>query len=122
MSIFRNLLVLAGTTAAGGALLLAPAASASASTSSARAAVTGVEQLQINGSFFVQDDDGSSKPTARSNFSRTVFLSTSHPKETVRFDSACAGDEVRGQLALQVIRLSDGRVHVQDAPGALGLR
>jgi hypothetical protein len=120
MSFIRNMLALAGSTAATGALLLAPAASAAPSAGAAT--LTGAEQLQISGSFTTRDDDGSSRPTARSDFSRTVFLSASHRSETVLFNSACAGDEVRGELALQLILLSDGRVYVQDAPGGLGLK
>jgi hypothetical protein len=114
LSMLRRTLALAGTTAATAALLLGPATAASAATSA--------EAMQISGSFFVVDDDGSSKPTARSDFSKTVFLTASSPRQTVVFNSACAGGEVHGQLALELILLSDGRVYVQDAPGGLGLK
>jgi hypothetical protein len=105
-----------------GAGLLAFAAGIVAGPVGQASAAVDTEIVQISGSFFVVDDDVFSDPTASSSFSAQVALSPSHSRQTIVFPSACAGDEVRAELRLELIRLSDGRVYVQDAPGGLGLQ
>lgn len=110
----RMLLAVGSTAAVGAGLLLGAAGPASAATT---------ETVTISGGFVVRDDDFGSDPTVSSPFSATVVLSEAQPRQSITFHSACAGREVRGELRLEVIRLADGQVYVQDGPGGhLGLQ
>jgi hypothetical protein len=106
---FRRIITLAGAFLAGAVLLVGPSSAASASPAVPE------QQVTISVSFVVTDDDDFSNPQVSSIFSKTVFVSAANPRTFVVFKSACAGDEVRGELALQIDRLSNGAVFVQDS-------
>ena len=117
MSIYRRTLALAAATAAVAGVVLGSVAPASAAPNT--------EVIRISGSFFLIDDDFDFDSTKSSSFTKLVALDPVHSRQTVVIptpESGCAGGEVRAELRLDLLRLSDGRVRVQDAAGGLGLQ
>jgi hypothetical protein len=117
MSKFHRI-ALAAVALAGTVLLAAPAGSASA------AAASSERKVVIDVTFTVTDDDIFSDTTVTSHRTQTVFVSDASPVTTAVFKSDCAGDEVRGELALRIGLRSNGAVYVDDSVvnHVLGLR
>jgi hypothetical protein len=111
-------IALATVALAGTVMLAAPAGSASAALS------TSDRKVVIDVTFTVTDDDTFSDTTITSHRSQTVFVSDASPVTYAVFKSDCAGDEVRGELALRIDLQSNGAVYVQDSVvnNVLGLR
>lgn len=117
MTTHRRKLAFAGAGAAAAAMLFGSPAVASAAPNT--------ELVRITGSFTTVDDDFDFDTTATSTFDRLVAVDSAHNNQVLVIPTTqqgCAGGEVRAELRLQVSRLSDGRIRVQDAPGGLGLQ